>query len=71
MRRPLDSPFSPGSDTVPRVWAGRAAQLSDWRDVLRPRRLGGIAERGRTLRKAGTGSPPSCVSQLVLIPLSG
>ena len=56
MRRPLDSPFSPGSDTVPQVWAGRAAQLSDWRDVLRPRRLGGIAERGRTiLGEAGTG----------------
>ncbi|WP_092532599.1 AAA family ATPase [Actinomyces ruminicola] len=56
MRTPLDSPFSPGSDTVPEVWAGRAAQLSDWRDVLRPRRLAGIHERGRTiLGEAGSG----------------
>ena len=29
MRTPLDSPFSPGSDTVPRVWAGRTSQLGD------------------------------------------
>lgn len=56
MRRPVDSPFSPGSDTIPSVWAGRAAQLSDWEDVLRPRRLAGIAERGRTvLGEAGLG----------------
>ena len=56
MRTPLDSPFSPGSDTVPQVWAGRTAQLSDWHDILRPRRLAGIPERGRTiLGEAGTG----------------
>ncbi|MDN5599085.1 MAG: AAA family ATPase [Dermabacteraceae bacterium] len=56
MRTPLDSPFSPGSDTVPQVWAGRTAQLSDWRDVLRPRRLAGLPERGRTvLGEAGLG----------------
>lgn len=56
MRSPLDSPFSPGSDTVPQVWAGRTAQLSDWRDVVRPRRLAGIHERGRTiLGEAGLG----------------
>src|SRR5699024_11603710 len=56
VRAPLDSPFSPGSDTVPQVWAGRTAQLSDWRDVLRPRRLSGIPERGRTiLGEAGLG----------------
>ena len=56
MRTPLDSPFSPGSDTVPEVWAGRTSQLSDWRDVLRPRRLAGIHERGRTiLGEAGSG----------------
>ncbi len=56
MRSPLDSPFSPGSDTVPAVWAGRTPQLSDWRDVLRPRRLAGIHERGRTiLGEAGSG----------------
>ena len=56
MRSPLDCPFSPGSDTVPTVWAGRTAQLSDWRDVLRPRRVAGIHERGRTiLGEAGSG----------------
>lgn len=56
MRTPLNSPFSPGSDSVPAVWAGRTAQLSDWRDVLRPRRLAGIPERGRTvLGEAGSG----------------
>lgn len=56
MRTPLDSPFSPGSDSVPQVWAGRTAQLSDWRDVLRPRRIAGLPERGRTiLGEAGLG----------------
>ena len=56
MRTPLDSPFSPGSDTVPLVWAGRIEHLSDWRDVLRPRRAAGIHERGRTiLGEAGSG----------------
>ena len=56
MRTPLDSPFSPGFDTVPKVWAGRTSQLNDWRDVLRPRRLAGIHERGRTiLGEAGSG----------------
>src|SRR5699024_4135885 len=56
MRKPIDSPFSPGADSVPRVWAGRTAQLSDWRDVLRPRRISGIPERGRTiLGEAGLG----------------
>ena len=49
MRTPLDSPFSPGSDTVPLVWAGRIEHLSDWRDALRPRRTAGIHERGRTI----------------------
>ena len=56
MRLPLDSPFSPGSDTVPEVWAGRTSHLSDWRDVLRPRRAAGLHERGRTiLGEAGSG----------------
>ena len=56
MRSPLDSPFSPGSDTVPEVWAGRTFHLSDWRDVLRPRRAAGLHERGRTiLGEAGSG----------------
>ncbi|MDO5285815.1 MAG: AAA family ATPase [Actinomycetia bacterium] len=56
MRRPIDSPFCPGSDTVPQVWAGRTDQLTDWREVLRPRRLDGLPERGRTvLGEPGTG----------------
>ena len=49
MRDALDNPFNPGSDTVPEVWAGRTEQLSDWRDVVRPRRLAGLPERGRTI----------------------
>lgn len=56
MRKAIDSPFSPGADAVPQVWAGRTAHLSDWRDVLRPRRSIGMVERGRTvLGEAGTG----------------
>ena len=56
MRSPLTCPFQPGSDTVPAVWAGRVEQLSDWRDVVRPRRLAGLPERGRTiLGEAGLG----------------
>ncbi len=49
MRDSTDNPFSPGSDTVPEVWAGRTEQLSDWRDVVRPRISRGLAERGRTI----------------------
>lgn len=56
MRSAVDNPFSPGSDVVPPVWAGRVEQLSDWRDVVRPRRLAGLYERGRTiLGEPGTG----------------
>ncbi|NLG23469.1 MAG: ATP-binding protein, partial [Actinomycetales bacterium] len=56
MRSALNSPFTPGSDSVPEVWAGRVEQLSDWRDVVRPRRLAGLPERGRTvLGEAGLG----------------
>lgn len=56
MRTALNSPFSPGSDTIPEVWAGRTEQLSDWRDVVRPRRVAGLPERGRTiLGEAGLG----------------
>ena len=56
MRHPFDSPFSPGSDAVPAVWAGRTQHLSDWRDIVRPRRLNGVYERGRTiLGEAGLG----------------
>lgn len=49
MRNALDNPFSPGSDTVPAIWAGRTAQLSDWNDIVRPRRIAGLPERGRTI----------------------
>lgn len=49
MRDALNNPFSPGSDTIPEVWAGRTLQLSDWRDVVRPRRVAGLPERGRTI----------------------
>lgn len=49
MRTAVDNPFSPGSDAVPQVWAGRVAQLSDWRDIVRPRRSAGIYERGRSI----------------------
>ncbi|WP_306233788.1 ATP-binding protein [Agrococcus beijingensis] len=49
MRNPVDNPFTPGSDTVPEVWAGRTEQLSDWRDAMRPRLLKGLPERGRTI----------------------
>ena len=49
MRDSTDNPFSPGSDTVPEIWAGRLAQINDWRDVLRPRLLRGLPERGRTI----------------------
>lgn len=49
VRNALDNPFSPGSDAVPEIWAGRTEQLSDWRDVLRPRLLRGLPERGRTI----------------------
>ncbi|MFT2690287.1 Lrp/AsnC family transcriptional regulator [Clavibacter zhangzhiyongii] len=49
VRDATDNPFSPGSDTVPEIWAGRTEQLSDWRDVVRPRLLRGLPERGRTV----------------------
>lgn len=49
VRTSLNNPFQPGSDVVPQVWAGRTAQLSDWRDVLRPRLVAGLFERGRTI----------------------
>lgn len=56
MRSALDNPFTPGSDVVPQVWAGRLAQLRDWEDVVRPRRTTGLPERGRTvLGEAGLG----------------
>lgn len=47
-RTPTTNPFEPGSDRIPQVWAGRQEQLADWRDRLRPRRVAGQYERGRT-----------------------
>jgi hypothetical protein len=56
VRSALSNPFQPGSDVVPDVWAGRVEQLSDWRDVVRPRRAAGLYETGRTiLGEPGTG----------------
>ncbi|MCA0296613.1 MAG: AAA family ATPase [Actinobacteria bacterium] len=49
MRSAVNNPFQPGSDVVPAIWAGRTGQLSDWRDVLRPRLVAGLFERGRTV----------------------
>ena len=49
VREATNNPFEPGSDRIPRVWAGRQEQLADWRDRLRPRRVAGQGERGRTL----------------------
>lgn len=49
MRDAVNNPFQPGSDVVPAIWAGRTVQLSDWRDVLRPRLIAGLFERGRTV----------------------
>jgi len=49
VRDAVNNPFQPGSDVVPEVWAGRTDQLSDWRDVLRPRLDAGLVERGRTV----------------------
>lgn len=49
MRSPLNNPFTPGSDTVPEVWAGRVTQLTEWSQVVRPRLHAGLAERGRTI----------------------
>lgn len=44
----MNSPFSPGSDNIPLVWAGRTVEMSDWHQVVRPRRIAGLPERGRT-----------------------
>ena len=61
MRSALTNPFQAGSDVVPDVWAGRSEQMSDWRDVLRPRRHAGLYETGRTI----LGEPGSGKSSLV------
>ncbi|QWC84587.1 ATP-binding protein [Nocardioidaceae bacterium] len=56
MRTALTNPFTPGADTIPTIWAGRTRHVRDWQDVVRPRRLAGLPERGRTiLGEAGVG----------------
>ncbi len=47
MRSPRTNPFLPGSDAIPPVWAGRVLEIADFHDVVAPRRLAGIYERGR------------------------
>ncbi|MEV8338735.1 AAA family ATPase [Leucobacter sp. NPDC077196] len=49
MRGATNNPFTPGSGISPVVWAGRVDQLRDWTDVVRPRLLAGLPERGRTI----------------------
>lgn len=49
VRNSTNCPFSPHADVVPPVWAGREEQLRDWNDIVRPRRLAGLPERGRTI----------------------
>lgn len=49
MRDATDNPFTPGSDTVPVVWAGRMEQLQEWDSVVLPRLASGLPERGRTI----------------------
>ncbi|WP_125100292.1 AAA family ATPase [Leucobacter chromiireducens] len=61
MRDATNNPFTPGSDTIPAVWAGRVDQQSDWERVLKPRLLAGLNERGRTI----TGEPGLGKSTLV------
>lgn len=48
MRDLVACPFSPGSDEIPSVWAGREAQLADGSAAAR-RRLAGVYERGRAV----------------------
>ncbi|KAA1374931.1 ATP-binding protein [Aeromicrobium fastidiosum] len=49
MRTAVENPFVPGSDTIPEVWAGRTSQVGDFENVVRPRRMAGLSERGRTI----------------------
>lgn len=49
MRTAVNNPFTPGSDVLPEVWAGRVRQLSDWEDIVRPRLAAGLFERGRVI----------------------
>jgi hypothetical protein len=47
LRTAMNDPFTPGSDHVPQVWAGRRQQLAEFAAEVRPRRLAGLYERGR------------------------
>lgn len=49
VRSPVNSPFAPGSDHIPEVWAGRQAELADFELVAAPRRLAGVYDRGRVV----------------------
>ena len=56
MRSAINNPFSPGSDIVPPIWAGRVEQMADWDEVVKKRRTSGVYERGRVfLGEAGIG----------------
>lgn len=66
MRTSMNCPFSPHADVVPPVWAGRQDQLRDWSDIVRPRLVGGLPERGRTiLGEPGVGKS-SLLSKIAL-----
>lgn len=54
MRRSVDCPFSTHPDVVPPIWAGRYDEVNDWIDVVRPRKVDGLAERPRMIL-AGAG----------------
>lgn len=56
MRTSESSPFHPGSDNDPEIWAGRFPELDDWNSILRRRRVSGQDERGRVfLGEPGVG----------------
>lgn len=62
MRSAVDNPFQPGSDVVPKVWAGRVREMTDWTNVVRPRLHAGQFERGRVI----LGEPGLGKSSLVI-----
>ena len=56
LRTAPNNPFTPGSDIVPDIWAGRTSEIADWTMVVRPCRTLGLPERGRAyLGEAGVG----------------
>lgn len=48
MRTEVNSPFSPGADRVPQVWAGRELELADAAAFV-ARRAAGVHDRGRAI----------------------